>query len=197
MLAVFHNTWDWTAIGTLALAAITLAAVIVATVSLRQTRQAIVVSRKEVEEAHRPVVVPVVLVDETPAAKTASVSRSRGRYTMPLRPSIVDSGVLALPLRNIGSGPALNIKASITRIEEDGSLFPGPREPHTPGTVTGIGKNETAPIEIFSHGWEATWNFELAVTYTDVAGESWTTKARYLSDRERYEDVAINRLAKD
>jgi hypothetical protein len=49
MLTAFDGTWDWTAVGTLALA---------------QTQREIELSRGEVEEAHRPVLMP--LADSRP-----------------------------------------------------------------------------------------------------------------------------------
>ncbi len=46
MLATFNSTRDWTAIGTLALAAVTLVAVIVTAIALRQARADIALSRR-------------------------------------------------------------------------------------------------------------------------------------------------------
>jgi Tfp pilus assembly protein PilN len=72
MLAAFNGTWDWTAIGTLALAVVTGVSLAFAWGSLKQTQRQIQLgqeqleqtqreielSRAEVEEAHRPVLVP-------------------------------------------------------------------------------------------------------------------------------------------
>jgi hypothetical protein len=65
MPATFNGTWDWTAIGTLALALMTLVLasatlwmVMLARRSLAQTQDEIALSRREVEEAHRRVLVP-------------------------------------------------------------------------------------------------------------------------------------------
>jgi hypothetical protein len=188
MLAAFDGTWDWTAIGTLGLAAVTLAAVIVGAISLRQTRKAIALSRKEVEEAHRPVVVPVVIA-HPPDLVLRSVSGSR--RTFPDRPSVAESGVLAVPVQNIGSGPALCVVASIERLDENGERYTGAIEHQTPGKVAGLGKDQTVPIEIRYHGWEERWNFELTLVYKDVAGKQWATISRYVAEHRRYEDVAI------
>lgn len=57
MFAAFNSAWDWTAIGTLALAAVTGASLAFGWKSPRQ-------GQKEVEEAHRPVLVP--LADSRP-----------------------------------------------------------------------------------------------------------------------------------
>jgi hypothetical protein len=187
MLAVFNSSWDWTAVGTLALAVVTLAAVIIGTVSLRQTRKAIALSREEVEEAHRPVVVPVIV-----ARPSAIASVRASRHTAPERPSLVDDGVLAVPLQNIGSGPALNIVASVRRLNEDGSVWHGGAdEPQTPGTIAGLGKEAVVPIEIHAHGWEARWNFDLTITYEDVAAKKWSTVGRYLAATGQYAGVKV------
>jgi hypothetical protein len=53
-LATFNSTWDRTAIGTLVLAAVTLAVVIVAAIGLRKTRAGLALSRREVEESNAP-----------------------------------------------------------------------------------------------------------------------------------------------
>ncbi len=188
MLAAFNDTWDWTAIGTLALAVVTLVAVIVGAFSLRQTRKAIALSRREVEEAHRPVVVPVVIA-RPPDLGAQSVSRSR--RTFPDRPSVAESGVLAVPIQNIGSGPALCVVASIQRLDEHGERYTGAIEHQTPGKVAGLGKGQTVPIEIRYHGWEERWNFELTLVYADVAGKRWATICRYVAEHERYEGVTI------
>lgn len=50
----------WTAIGTLAVAFVTGVSLYFGWRSLRQNQREIELSRKEVEEAHRPVIVPVV-----------------------------------------------------------------------------------------------------------------------------------------
>ncbi|HEV3310274.1 MAG TPA: hypothetical protein VG815_07135 [Chloroflexota bacterium] len=204
MLATFNGTWDWTAVGTLALALATFVSLFFARRALnktqaqielgqsqlKQTQEDIELSRKEVEEAHRPVVVPVLV-----ARVPASTSVSSSRETLPGRPCLVDPDVLAVPVQNIGSGPALNVEASITRVEGDGSAFPGPREREIPGTVAGIGTGDITPIEIFSHGWEERWNFELTVTYDDVAGKGWRTVGRWNADDRRYTDLTINTQA--
>jgi hypothetical protein len=192
MLAAFDGTWDWTAIGTLALALVTLAAVIIGAVALRQTRKAIALSRKEVEEAHRPVLVPVVIA-RPPDLSPQSISGSR--RTFPDRPSVAESGVLAVPVQNIGSGPALRVVASIERLDEHGKLYSGAIEQQTPGRMAGLGKDQTAPIEIRYHGWEERWYFQLRLEYEDIAGKRWVTVGRYVPERRQYEGVGFEALS--
>lgn len=56
-VGVFHNTLDWTGVGTLALALVTAIALLVAWLTLRQSRGDTALLRREAEEAHRPVLV--------------------------------------------------------------------------------------------------------------------------------------------
>lgn len=181
MLLAFAGNWDATAVGTLALAIVTGVSLAFGWKSLRQ-------GQKEVEEAHRPVVVPVVLA-RPPGLMPQSVVRSR--RTFPDRPSVAEPGVLAVPVQNIGSGPALRVVASIERLDEQGNPYRGAIEHQTPGEVAGIGKDQTVPIEIGYHGWEERWNFQLRLVYEDVAGKRWVTVGHYIPERRRYEDVAF------
>jgi hypothetical protein len=106
MLATFDGTWDWTAVGTLALALATLVSLFFGRRSLRQnqeqikqgqeqleqTQREIELSRKEVEEAHRPVVVPVV--DSTSYMDLGADGANRER-----RPHLEPGGRLFVPVR--------------------------------------------------------------------------------------------------
>src|ERR1700679_824892 len=112
MLLAFAGNWDATAVGTLTLAVVTGVSLVFGWTSLRQ-------SQKEVEEAHRPVVIPVTFARHSVIA--VSVSRSRG--TAPAYPCLVEERVLGVPIKNIGPGPALNVEASIKRLNEDGSVW--------------------------------------------------------------------------
>jgi hypothetical protein len=117
MLAAFDGTWDWTAIGTLALAAATFVSLYFARRSLGQmqqqiklgqaqlgqTQREIELSRSEVEEAHRPVLVPVV--DPASYMDLGADGANRER-----RPQLEPGGHLFVPVENIGSGPGLTGK---------------------------------------------------------------------------------------
>jgi hypothetical protein len=198
----FSNTFDLTAVGTLTLAFATGISLVFGWRSLaqtqrqielsqsylEQTQREIEVSRHEVEEAHRPVVVPV-LVTREPRSRSVT---SSGRVPAPAYRPEADDGVLRFPVQNIGSGPALNVEASVTRLDSEGNPWTDPIEPQAPGTVAGIGKDQTIPIEIRAHGWEQRWSFELTVTYEDVARKGWTTVARWNAQDGRYDsDVSI------
>lgn len=60
MLATFNSTWDWTAVGTLTLAIVTGVSLAFGWGSLKQAQKGLALSRAEVEEAHRPVIVAVI-----------------------------------------------------------------------------------------------------------------------------------------
>jgi hypothetical protein len=199
----FDGTWDWTAVGTLALAAATLISLRFARRALgqaqeqirlgqkqlEQTQREIELSRREVEEAHRPVVVPVIIAGRTDLAASPSVSRSRSDY--PLRPCVLESSKLVVPVQNIGAGPALNVVAAIERLEDDGAPWKGAIEQQTPGKATGISPGAPVHIEILSHGWEERWSFRLTVSYEDIAGKCWDTVGDYIGASRRFEGVAV------
>ena len=128
MLATFNGTWDWTAIGTLVLAAVTLAAVIVAAVSLRQTRREIALSRTEVEEAHRPVLVPFQKSAEGVTFRGGLIGAGGGPEVSenPVdRQDLPPYSAAFLPVENVGMGPALNIRGQFTGPRGSGTVrFP-------------------------------------------------------------------------
>ncbi len=102
--------------------------------------------------------------------------------------------MLAVPIKNIGPGPALNVVASVRRLNEDGRPWEGGATEHqVPGKLAGLGSDVVIPIEIHAHGWEERWDFELTLSYDDVAGKRWETFCpRYVAGAQRYsEDVAV------
>lgn len=186
MFATFDGTLDWTAVGTLALAIATFVSLVFGRKSLRHGQHAIELSRRQVEEAHRPVVVPVI-IPRQPA--TASVSSSR--HTLPNGPCVIEPGVLVIPVQNIGAGPALTVAAAIKPLDAEANPHTDLAEFQAPGMVAGIGKDQTIPIEIRAHGWEQLWGFDLTLTYEDVAEKKWSTVSRYHVDEGRYGGVTI------
>lgn len=187
VLGVFHNVWDWTAIGTLALAVVGAIALFVGWLTLRQTKAEIALSRKEVEEAHRPLIVP--LHDR----REINLGTKSGIEKLPALPRAnqFTEGAdmrtrLLIPIENIGTGPAIRLEAdvaldsseessvrSLPAVRADGRLFLefaiGPRS-----RLTGIP------------------NYWLTVTYEDVAGKDWITRAHYSAVGERYEEVKVD-----
>jgi hypothetical protein len=157
--------------------------------SLAQTRQDIEISRREVEEAHRPVIVPL-------ADRTAFMDLGADGAGLEKTPQLRPSGRLFIPLRNIGSGPALNVEASIgllDQVSDPASAAPG----QTPGRLAGLGKLRSTPVLIELHGWGGSTNgempsFSLILDYDDVAGKSWRTACIYVAPTGRYEGMTID-----
>ncbi len=198
----FDGTWDWTAVGTLALAVATFASLYFARRALgqaheqirlgqkqlEQTQHEIELSRREVEEAHRPVVVPVA-VAHPPETVPLPVNKNRTSY--PLRPCVAEPGKLVVPVQNIGAGPALNVVASIERLQDDDESWGGATEQQRPGKVAGISPGAPVHIEILYHGWEQRWSFRLTVAYEDLAGKRWATVGDYIGGSRRFESVTV------
>ena len=103
---------------------------------------------------------------------------------------------IVVPIQNVGSGPALHLEARIDQwLTESGEWSQHGPGPQTPAAATGLGVGILAPLEIKLHGVRGVSGFWLTLTYEDVAGKGWITKARYIPDRDRYEDLTINTQA--
>jgi hypothetical protein len=185
----FNHTWDLTAAGTLLLALVTLAAVIVAAIALWQTRADIALSRKEVEEAHRPVLVPLADHRKMEFAGPGLPASSAAKPDMHIK------GLLTVPIENIGPGPALRVEATVELLNEDGGPSVAGGGGQTPGTVMGLKASGSVSVDIAIRGLTGIPGFWLTLTYEDVAGKAWITKARYMPSRDRYADLTFNTQA--
>jgi hypothetical protein len=188
ILGVFQNVLDWTAIGTLTLALATTVALLIGWLTLRQTKSEIELSRREVEEAHRPVLVP--LAD----SRNVDVSSAAGRKPPSAQPTLQRVGRLAVPIENIGTGPALRIEATLSLLNEDGGPSAAGTGGVTPAFVAGLKASGNVVPVIQVPGLIGVPGFWLTLTYEDVARKGWITKARYIASRNRYEDLTINTL---
>jgi hypothetical protein len=184
----FAGNWDATAVGTLTLAIVTglsllfgRGALKLAKRQLAQTQREIELSRREVEEAHRPVLVPVV--DST------SYMDLGGEGSCERRPQLEPGGVLFVPVENIGSGPALNVEASVSglSIPEDAHT-----EHQTSARVAGLGEGQFRPLRIELPFWKELWGFVLTIDYNDLAGKGWRTTGLFLRETGRYDAVTIS-----
>ena len=170
---------DPSAIATLALAAVTFVALLTIRWSLTQTQEEIELSRREVEEAQRPIVLPVA----------DSVGSSSAR-----RPYAPAGGRLVVPVENVGSGPALGLEASVGLLDDYGEpLDDAGRQ--RPATAAALGKDRSMLLEIRAPGAGATPSFELTLTYFDVAGRRWVTVGRWIHERGRYERLELDARA--
>lgn len=131
LVGEFHNVFDWTAVGTLALAAVTVVSLVFARSALKktqaqielgqaqlaQTQREIELSRREVEEAHRPVLVPFQKSAEGVTFRGGMIPAGGGPFVTDNDPERADlpsySGVF-LPVENVGPGPALNVRGEFT-----------------------------------------------------------------------------------
>jgi hypothetical protein len=176
MLLGFAGNWDATALGTLALAAVTAVSLAFGWKSLRQ-------GQREVEEAHRPVVMPVV-------RGTFMDLGADGKHEE--SPKLLNGVCLVVPLENIGSGPALDLEATMTYYDDNGPSSTA-RGAQAPAAVAGLGVSAFAPLYLDAEGWNG--DFLLSINYKDVAGKSWRTQARFVRALKRYIDVEVGRAS--
>jgi hypothetical protein len=127
---------------------------------LAQTQREIELSRTQVEQAHRPVLVPIVL----PRLRSNRALHLPGEseFVGPGRPGVTEPGVLAVQVVNVGSGAALRVAASIEQLDKHGDRYTsaGPLQP--PSEMTAIGKDDPVSIDIHYPDWDEHWDFQLA-----------------------------------
>ena len=172
MLALeFTDTVDPAALATVVVALVAIVGLFFTRRALAQTQSEIDLSRREVEEAHRPVMVPTSFA----------------------RPVVVTTGVLAVPVSNVGMGPALHIVASAKLLDSDGKPSAAGSGEQRPAMIAGLGAGEQTTLEIKPSRWTTGVSFELTVVYSDLAGKQWGTVGRWVNDRERYEGLTVDR----
>lgn len=179
MLLAFAGNWDATAVGTLALAVVTGVSLLFGWASLKQAQREIELSRREVEEAHRPVVMPILRGTPMDLGSDGQPATT---------PQLIRSGDLVVPVENIGSGPALNLEATMTYYDDSGPSSIA-RGPQTPAAVTGLAVSAFAPLYLDAEGWNG--DFLLSIEYEDVAGKTWLTQGRFLRAANRYVDLLL------
>jgi hypothetical protein len=148
--------------------------------ALKQTREEIGLPRQEVEEAHRPVLIPVL--DSTREMKLGD-----GR-TAPAGPAVPGNRLL-VPVENIGSGPALEVEMGLTL---HGYTVPeGLRGQEHTMNASGIGIGHLTSLELPLAGAVST-PFDLRLSYRDVADKAWITTASFqMGMAQRYDDLSI------
>src|SRR5205823_3802819 len=104
-----------------------------------------------------------------------------------LRPTFMESSRIVVPIKNIGSGPALNIAVSITPRNPAGEFTEASGDARHTTTLLGLGVAELTAVAVYIPNLGALPGFDLWVTYSDVAVKPWTTAARYVDqDGGRY-----------
>ena len=173
-----------TALATFVLAVITLVSVIVGGLALRKAQNEIDPSRREVEEAHRPVLIPVI--DET-----QSLSEYDANTASLLRPYYKDAARVVIPIKNIWSGPALSITAAITPRNDAGDFSEVWGDNKHSATVVGLGVSEVYAVAVYADRLGDLPNFDLWLTYEDVAGKTWQTSAKFLKQSSEFTALSI------
>lgn len=207
---------DITGIGTILLALATFAAVWVASKALGDATNQIALSRAQLEvaerqagESHRPVVIGV---GENGPLVNRRAGNSRGEvpgrpYVLPyngpalqeLRRGPTPTTVLIVPVENIGSGPALDVSASVTAWVARHNIYTNVRaSEQTPGVTAGLGAGSTVQLEIhiqvpktsdiFADGAPG---FVLRMTYRDVSEKNWITATTWAPLGDRYAGSAV------
>jgi hypothetical protein len=165
----FTGNVDPTALATIVLAIVTVGLAWIGWKALRQTQSEIELSRLEVEQAQRPVLVPVT-----------GTANPRA-----------DGDVLVVPIRNIGAGPALDVEIAVTTLNDAGE-FSHAAGPSSTDTLTGIGVADPVAFEIRIPNLGGLPSFAARLTYYDVARRRWVTTAKYLARRGgKYVDLDI------
>lgn len=187
LFGVFHNVWDWTAVGTLALALVGAVALVVTWLTLRETKADLGLSRKEVEEAHRPLVVPL---DDR---REINLGTERGTDKLPAVPHTTQFSEngrvrlqLLVPIENIGTGPAIRLEAGIaldSNAEASSRSLPALR----------------ADGRLFLEFWLAAGDaasdmpsYRLTVGYEDVAGKARSTAAHFSAHDGHYDSLTAD-----
>jgi hypothetical protein len=174
---------DPTALATVLLAVLTFATVVVGVRALRRSKDEIDLSRREVEQAHRPVLIPINDENqELLASGKAATYRAKPRYQ--------ENNRIVVPIKNIGEGPALNIIVAVgppSWVDE-----PAPIDDVQWIRVVGLGVSESAQVAVYVQGLTELADFSLALTYVDVAGKTWRTSADYhLREGGIYDRISI------
>jgi hypothetical protein len=169
-----------TAYGTIGLAAVTLISLAFGWKALRQ-------GQREVEEAHRPVLVPV---DD----RRTILLPGRGEKQAAPRVLSEDPPIVMIPIENVGSGAALGVRGCV---ESDA----GASSSIESKPLAAAGKGATKALWFTAATWLGTpggsaADFALSVRYEDVAHGTWLTTARWDASKDHFDGVEIRRLGR-
>lgn len=185
----FTGDIDPTALATLMLALTTAWSLLLTRRSLGYTKDAldqagedVELSRRQVEEAHRPVVVPIV--------DTTRKLRPDRTDSPTVGPQLMANATLWVPVENIGPGPALDIQISIELLS--GVAGAQTQRETAAGAIAGLGADRLLPVEIHGYPQAGITSFRVTIVYSDVAGKYWQTTAEYAPQHARYEHISIS-----
>jgi hypothetical protein len=95
------------------------------------------------------------------------------------RPYYLQNNRLVVPIKNIGSGPALNISVNVTPVNDEGQQSAAWGGKDYTIVVLGLGVGEVIPAVVPIPGLGDVPSFVLRVMYDDVAEKTWVTLAKY------------------
>ena len=186
----FNPQVDLTGLATIALAIFTFALTVVTLILVLATRRTVAdtrteigLHRQEVEEGHRPILIPVI--DRT---QTFMPVGAPEHTLMP----VFDLNRIFVPIRNIGPGPALSARirldfASVAANEESTLATMDLKS-----GLAGVGSGETRiPSFKAPSGLSQLPGFHLSVEYNDVSGKPWQTRVPYDADDESFPSPKI------
>lgn len=104
----------------------------------------------------------------------------------------MDGRTLFVPIRNVGSGPALKVEAHVDFGDTQGQPSTSGIQATTETELAGISHNEPWVVLSFRRApVDQMIGFTLTLTYEDVAGESWNSVARYSQTTQTFPEVKI------
>ena len=97
-------------------------------------------------------------------------------------PYLDETGLLIVPIQNIGSGPALRVETTIKGLNPEGGWSGAFGPPKTTGAMPGIGASGavSTDLEIDAGKLGDVPGFELVLRYDDVAAKPWRTLVRWV-----------------
>jgi hypothetical protein len=139
------------------------------------TTEQVALSRRQLEEGHRPLVVPQ-LMDGDPRFGPAGTPHR---------------GLVPIPVRNIGLGPALDVQIAFSSPPH---IAPQPIRTGLQGRVPGMAVGEAATVAMRTSLAVEAPDFVVELAYTGVGGASYFTRARWDSRECAYADVSTTCL---
>ena len=125
-----------------------------------------------------------------PLADSSQVKLARTALSGPdVHPA---TGLLIVPIQNIGSGPALRVRATVAPLDPSGKWAGGCGAGPPKVEVTGLGVSQTMTLEMQYGGAREVPTFEIFLAYDDVSGKRWHTYGRWNVIQGRYEDLVVD-----
>jgi len=143
--------------------------------------------QREVEEAHRPVLVPV---DD----RRTILLPGRGEKQAAPRVLNEDPAIVMIPIENVGSGAALNVRGHVESDTDASTLIESK-------PLATAGDGATKALWFAAAAWLGTpggsaADFALSVRYEDVGQGTWLTTARSDTSKDRFDEIKISRLGR-